>query len=72
MIVPLTIYLLERLVRLVLSHVRNTELIDVTLKGGKASKVRRPDWRHQFAAWGISNTSGLDELKEQLYDHTLC
>ena len=41
MIVPLTIYLLERLVRLVLSHVRNTELIDVKLMGGN-DKVRRP------------------------------
>ena len=56
MIVPLTIYLLERLVRLVLSHVRNTELIDVKLMGSKVSKVRRPDWCHQFVRWGISAT----------------
>ena len=41
MIVPLTIYLLERAVRLVLSHVRNTELIDVKLIGGGSDKVRR-------------------------------
>ncbi len=34
MIVPLAIYLLERLVRLVLPHVRNTELVDVKLMGG--------------------------------------
>ena len=34
MIVPLTIYVLERLVRLVLPHVRHTELVDVKLMGG--------------------------------------
>ena len=34
MIVPLTIYVLERLVRLVLPHVRNTQLVDVRLMGG--------------------------------------
>ena len=40
MIVPLTIYVLERLVRLVLPHVRNTELVDVKLMGGNEKVCR--------------------------------
>ncbi len=40
MIVPLAIYLLERLVRLVLPHVRNTELVDVKLMGGNEKVCR--------------------------------
>ena len=56
MIVPLTIYVLERLVRMVLPHVRNTELVDVKLMGGnekvglwaaKFSRMISSVWRVQ-------------------------
>ena len=62
MIVPLTIYLLERAVRLVLSHVRNTELIDVKLTGGASKVSRSGRFHYSLAVVHLDDPSGLREL----------
>lgn len=55
LIVPLTIYILERLVRLVLPHVRNTQLVDVKLMGGN-EKVCLPARVHSSRLCAAKNS----------------